>query len=703
MPTLIRGFIDETTEWLEKVERDLRQLRNEPDDAAVMGQLFRTFHSIKGNAAWCSLPRIEALAHATENLLGAIRDNIVQVNDEVAAALFSATDAVRAMVARLEREGQEPDEDHAPLVSTLLELSTPRQQEAPVEGEKFGDSATIETAALWIGFGDSVRVDVTTLDGLLESAQRLTVISNHLKRLAVAAPDDRALTRLSRSLESVSDYIEKLTMRARMQSLGTLWDKYPRLVRRLQASTGKQFDLRTHGRDIALDRTVIEAVKDPLTHLVRNALVHGIEPPDVRVAVGKPSAGRVTLRAYEENRFVCIEVSDDGAGIDADHARRKAVEMGLMRVDEAESLSNQQAVNLIFRPGFSLAPEVTPLSGRGVGMDVVRTNLEQLGGSVRVESQVGRGTAFLLRLPATLSYLETLVFRWGAYRFAVAESGLLEIVHVDPADRAKHLETIRNTPVYHLRGAPIPLVSPPDDGNGENPWEYIIVLEGPDVPFGVVAESIVGSEKTTVRPFGEAGVTNPAIMGSSAHGGGHVTWVLDPGGLARNLGPVFAALSQRRARKPPMKKARKPTPAVQAAPASPDKTPSPRTQPRRRALVVDDSPTMRVLMRRMLNDLGFEITEALNGRMALEVLEQMESVDLVMCDWNMPEMSGIDFIRAARADARYKDVPIMIVSTEADRRKVAEALEAGADDYIRKPFTPAVIAKKVGLIGWLAE
>lgn len=702
MPALIRGFIEETSEWLEQVEGDLRTLRDKPRDAAVLGQLFRTFHSIKGNAAWCSLPRIEALAHATENLLGAVRDDAVEASGEVVAALFAATDAVRAMVAGLDRDGQEPDKDHAALRRALADLSTPRQGGARAEGEMFSGSPATETPVMWTGFKNSVRVDVATLDGLLESAHHLAVISNHLKRHAAIAPDDHTLTRLSRSLESVSDYIDKLTMLARMQSLGDLWDKYPRLVRRLQSTTGKQFDLRMHGREIALDRTVIEAIKDPLTHLVRNAMVHGIEPPEARVGAGKTAAGRVTIRAYEENRHVCIEVSDDGAGIDPERTRQKAVEMGLMSAKEAAALSQQEAVNLVFHPGFSLASEVTPLSGRGVGMDVVRTNIEQLGGTVRAESQLGWGTAFLLRIPAALSYLETLVFRWGTCRFAVPESALLEIVHVDTADRAKHLETIRNTPVYPLRGTPLPLVYPPDDGTGEHPWEYIIVLEGPELPFGVMVESIVGSEKTTVRPFGEADVTNPAIVGSSAHGDGKVTWVLDPGGLARDLGPVFAALKKRRALNPPTKKARKPAPPAPAT-VRPEKAPPIRGQARRRALIIDDSPTMRVLMRRMLAELGFDITEALNGRMALEVLERMETVDLIMCDWNMPEMSGIEFIRAARADARYKDVSIMMVSTEADRRKVAEALEAGADDYIRKPFTPAVIAKKVGLIGWLAE
>ena len=700
MPTLIKGFIMESTEGLEQVERDLQALRDMPFDMTLVGQIFRTFHSIKGNAAWCSLPRIEALSHATETLLGAIRESTVSINGEVMAALFAATDAMRALLAHLERSGEEHENDYASLQRALLELSTPQQRCEVAAGEMFGEGSDTPTTALWIGFKSSVRVDVTTLDGLLESAQHLSVISTRLKRHAAMASDDRELTRLSRSLESVSDYLEKLTLRARMQPLGTLWDKYPRLLRRLQSATGKQYDLRMDGRDIELDRTIIEAIKDPMTQLVRNAMVHGIEPPDARIAAGKPAVGQIVLRAYEENRFVHIEISDDGAGIDPDRARVKAVEMGLMRVDEVGALSTQQALDLVFLPAFSLAKEVTRLSGRGVGMDVVRTNIEQLGGSISVESHLGRGTSFSLRLPASMSYLETLVFGWGSHRYAVPESRLLEIVHVEPAARARHLEMFRGAPVYHLRGTPLPIVFPPDDGSGESPWEYIIVLEGPELPFGVVADTILGSEKTMVRPFGEAGVTHPAIIGTTAQGDGEITWVLDPGGLARNLAPLFAALSTRRTVKTPVKKVRRPAPATVRT-ATPPPPPKARTQ--RRALIVDDSPTMRQLMRRMLADLGFEISEALNGRLALERLDALEGLELIMCDWNMPEMNGIEFIRTVRADARYKDVSIMMVSTEADRRKVAEALEAGADDYIRKPFTPAVIAKKVGLIGWMAE
>lgn len=708
MPDLIQAFVAETTEWLEQVERDLHALRDGAVDEDLVGRLFRTFHSVKGNAGWCAFPRIEALAHATETLLAAMRDGTREADAEVVGGLFAATDSLRALVEQVATNGIEPPAEgprEQQVLANLAALRTPTRAAHPDIGNDTPPAPLPDgtETKLWIGLESSVRIDVGVLDGLLEQAQRLSLLGVRLARHAGGHPQDTALNRLAQSIATASEALEQLTLQARMQPIGTVWDKYPRLARRIQAATGKLFDLSIQGRETPLDRTMLEALKDPMTHIVRNALVHGIETPSARVQAGKRPVGRVWLRAYEENRFVHVEIADDGAGIDPDRARARAVEMGLMSESAAHALTHMDAVNLVFLPGFSLTTEVTRLSGRGVGLDVVKNGLERVGGSFHIESQVGGGTTFCLRVPAALTYQETLLFAWRGRRYAVPEGRLLEIVRASGATDPRSLESVRGIAHYSLRGNRLPVIAPPGASDTSGGWEYIIVLQGADLPFGVLADSINGSEKLTVRPLPDN--ASPGLVGTASRGDDEVTWVIDPTELARTLGAAATTPTPRRTtgvekRASAMRPPRTPPSARAAPPASHSNT---RAASPRRALIVDDSSVMRARMRRMLSDLGFEITEAANGRLALEQLAAMNGADLVMCDWNMPEMNGLEFIRAVRADKRYKDLPVMMVSTEADRRKVSEALEAGADDYIRKPFTPSVIAKKVGLIGWLAE
>jgi len=700
---LLRGFIAETNESLSRLESDLTDLRKTPLDEGLVGSIFRVFHNLKGNAGLCALPRLEALAHAAETLLDAVRDHRVNADEPVIRALLAAADAAKNQVDHIAVSGRELEADHTDLKRVLVDLASGAM---PESNPRSAERADTTDPSLWVGLEGSVRIDVPLLDGLLERAQRLSTAAAQLTRHAATIGKDPSLNRLSTTIGALSDEIEELTLRARLQPIGTVFDKYPRLARRLQASADRSLELRIQGRDVQIDRTILEAITDPITQLVRNAVVHGIETAESRMQAGKRPTGRLDLRAHAEDRYVHIEISDDGAGIDPARVRAKAVEMGLIGADEAQRLSHADTMRLIFAPGFSLSAEVTRLSGRGVGLDVVKTNLESVGATIQVESRVGRGTTFTLRIPATLSYPLSLVFSWGGNRYAVPEERLLEIIAVAPQARAERYETVRGIRTYRLRDSRLPLVLPPSHDDTEHTWEFIIALQGDDAPFGVVAESIHGSEKLTVRPLPDTRAARTGILGTASRGNREMTWVLDPVGLSAGLNSAF---KRQATRKPALRAARvkSPSPREPAGRASQGARrgptpPTPVTRPRR-ALIVDDTASMRRLMRRMLAELGFEIEEALNGREALERLSSHEGIELIMVDWNMPEMNGIDFIRSVRANPRYNPITIMMVSTEADQRKVTRALEAGADDYIRKPFTPTVIAKKLGLIGWIAQ
>lgn len=390
----------------------------------------------------------------------------------------------------------------------------------------------------------SIRVDVGLLDKLMNLVGELVLARNQITQFGSSQEDPAFLGTVQR-LNLLTGELQAGVMKTRMQPVGSVWGKFPRLVRDLAVACGKQVRIDMEGQETELDRTIIEAVRDPLTHMVRNAVDHGIEPPAERAAWGKPAEGRLFLHALHEGGKVVIELTDDGGGIDPRRVRDKALLSGLVTPEQAARLGDRELLDLIFLPGFSTTDRVTQFSGRGVGMDVVRTNIEKIGGTVDVDSTLGRGTTIRMKIPLTLAIIPALVVSTGGDRYAIPQVSLLELVRLEGEQVRKGVEQFHGIPVYRLRGNLLPLVyldrelgvEPIRAGDEIN----IVVLQADDRPFGLVVDAIRDTEEIVVKPLQKALKGIGVFSGATIMGDGNVALILDVLGLAQRAGVVSGA------------------------------------------------------------------------------------------------------------------------------------------------------------------
>ncbi|MDH5491663.1 MAG: chemotaxis protein CheW [Myxococcales bacterium] len=388
----------------------------------------------------------------------------------------------------------------------------------------------------------SVRVPVGLLDKLMNLVGELVLARNQVLQYTHTI-DDPGFLATSQRLNLVTTELQEHVMQTRMQPIGNVWSKLPRVVRDLAKSFGKKVRLQMEGKETELDKTLVEAIKDPLTHLVRNAVDHGIEDPANRIAAGKDEEGTLLLRAFHEGGQVIIEITDDGGGIEPAKLREKAVQKGMMGHEAAARLSDREAMNLIFSPGFSTAAMVTNVSGRGVGMDVVRTNIERIGGTVDVQSESGKGTSFRVKIPLTLAIIPALIVRSEGERFAIPQVSLLELVRLEAEQVSANIERIHGAPVYRLRGNLLPLVDLRDALQQRSPAQAqaalsseavnIVVLQADDRPFGLIVEDVHDTEEIVVKPLGKQIKAVSAFAGATIMGDGRVALILDVLGLAQ--------------------------------------------------------------------------------------------------------------------------------------------------------------------------
>jgi two-component system, chemotaxis family, sensor kinase CheA len=460
---IVREFLVEGNENLDTLDRELIQLEKDPHNRATLASVFRTIHTIKGTCGFLGFTKLEAVAHVGENLLSKLRDSELLLNPEITTALLRLVDAVRQMLQSIEAIGNEGERDDDELMVMLTRVmqggsleavsiaagpaailvtphGVPNRKAKPAPNIKIEKrraplptKAAVETKiapaehekvlhteeydapqgqpANRAGVSEgSIRVDVALLDRLMNLVSELVLARNQVLQFSNTA-DDPAIVAPSHRLNLITTELQEGVMKTRMQPIGNIWSKFPRTVRDVATSCGKQVRIEMFGQETELDKTIIAAIKDPLTHLVRNSVDHGIELPEGRVAAGKRAEGCLTLRAYHQGGQVNIEISDDGAGLDQERIRRKAVERGLLTAEKAAQLSEREILNLIFLPGFSTAEKITNVSGRGVGMDVVKTNIEKIGGTVEVQSAVGVGTTVKSKIPLTLAIIPGLVVR----------------------------------------------------------------------------------------------------------------------------------------------------------------------------------------------------------------------------------------------------------------------------------------------------
>jgi two-component system chemotaxis sensor kinase CheA len=522
---ILLAFLEESRENLDQLDRDLVLLESRPGDDELLARVFRVVHTLKGTCGFLGLTRLETLAHAGEDVLGALRAHDLTLSPELTTTLLRLVDTVRSVLAALESTSTEPDDEHAPLIAELrAHLPTTAAPATAPEAV----AAPAEEAVVVPATESTVRVEVAVLDTLMNLVGELVLTRNRIGELA-AQDDDGPLSAPFRELRAVAGSLQDSVMTARLQPIGTITGKHRRIARDLATGLGKQVRVELEGEDVGVDKAVNEALKDPLLHLVRNAVDHGIELPEERAAAGKPVVGTLRIRAFHEGGRVHVEVSDDGRGVDPAMLRSRAVADGVLTEEEAAALSEPEAYDLMFRAGMSTREEVTSLSGRGVGMDVVRTAVEQVGGSVDVASTPGQGSLFRLNVPLTLAIMPVLVTWCGGSRFAIPQVHLREVVHLSDGQIVDDVEGAR---LLRLRGRLVPLVELDDrlnltTGREDRDGLVVVLVETDGRRFGIVVDDVVDTIDAVVKPLPRLLRRINVFAGSTILGDGAPCLILD--------------------------------------------------------------------------------------------------------------------------------------------------------------------------------
>jgi two-component system chemotaxis sensor kinase CheA len=588
---VVKEFLVESYENLDQLDRDLVSLEQDPTNRERLASIFRTIHTIKGTCGFFGFSKLESVAHVGENLLSKLRDGVLTLDPECTSALLAMVDAVRAMLASIESAGNDGENQYSDLVKQLTKLQdtsaaskpaapaqkaeapkveaskpetpkaeaatpapapvaaepkpappAPKPEPAPAPPTPPPAKADAKPAAKEGDHGavseSTIRVDVGLLDKLMNLVGELVLARNQVLQFN-ASQKDAAFLSTSQRLNLITTELQEGVMKTRMQPIGNIWNKFPRVVRDLAMMCGKQVRIEMEGKETELDKTIIEAIKDPLTHLVRNSVDHGIEKPETRTANGKSAEGMLLLRAYHEGGQVNIEIIDDGGGLNVERIKNKGVERGLITRDQAQRMNDREAGHLIFLPGFSTAEQITNVSGRGVGMDVVKTNIEKIGGTVDIQSTQGHGTTIKIKIPLTLAIIPALMVTSGGDRYAIPQVSLLELVRLEGEQARKGIERIHGAPVYRLRGNLLPLVylnktleveSKSKNADTTN----IVVLQADDRQFGLVVDPFNDTEEIVVKPLGKLLKGISVFAGATIMGDGRVALILDVLGIAQS-------------------------------------------------------------------------------------------------------------------------------------------------------------------------
>ncbi|WP_426435996.1 hybrid sensor histidine kinase/response regulator [Bradyrhizobium genosp. P] len=633
MDDLLREFLTETGESLDTVDNQLVRFEQDPNNAKILDNIFRLVHTIKGTCGFLGLPRLEALAHAGETLMGKFRDGM-PVKAEAVTLILSSIDRIKEILAGLEATEAEPEGTDRDLIDQLEamvergmaamsdstqsissgstqsmpaageaapvdempEVAAPPVQPAMTEGtlvvqtlerplrpgevsldelerafretapevapapvakpaapavaavEPAGARKPARKAAVAetdVQEGDkianqSIRVNVDTLEHLMTMVSELVLTRNQLLEISRRNEDTEFKVPLQR-LSNVTAELQEGVMKTRMQPIGNAWQKLPRIVRDLSGELNKQIELEMHGADTELDRQVLDLIKDPLTHMVRNSADHGLETPAERQASGKPEQGTIRLSAYHEGGHIIICIADNGRGLNTERIKAKAIQSGLVTEAELEKMTEAQIHKFIFAPGFSTAAAITSVSGRGVGMDVVRTNIDQIGGTIDIKSVAGEGASVTIKIPLTLAIVSALIVEAGGDRFAIPQLSVVELVRAR-ANSEHRIERIKDTAVLRLRNKLLPLIHLKkllkiDDGATSDPENgFIVVTQVGSQTFGIVVDGVFHTEEIVVKPMSTKLRHIDMFSGNTILGDGAVIMIIDPNGIAKALG-----------------------------------------------------------------------------------------------------------------------------------------------------------------------
>lgn len=591
MDELLQEFLTETGENLDTVDRELVRFEQNPNDRDILRNIFRLVHTVKGTCGFIGLPRLEALTHAAESVIGQFRDGAT-VKPSAVTAILETIDRIKEILSELAEKGQEPEGNDETLIGELqglanlarTELVQSKPEEAPLDpvaaylarhgkaqeaaafpvssddivfrsapGPQRGPDGRIELKQPQAEEGTSqrsggpptLRVAVDTIEHLMTMVSELVLTRNQLLEVS-RQQEDAGLKAPLQRLSLITAELQDGVMKTRMQPIGNAWAKLPRIVRDLSSELGKRIELATEGAETELDRQILDLIKDPLIHMVRNCADHAIEQPEERRAAGKPEHGTIRVSACHEGGSVTIAVADDGRGLDVARIGLKAIAAGLATEAEIEKMSDAQIARFVFHPGFSTAENVTSVSGRGVGMDVVKANVDSVGGIVDIASRPGQGTTISIKIPLTLAIIAALIVVAGEERYAIPQTAVRELVRVKAGDENR-IEEINGAPVMRLRGRLLPVVALSDlmgHAKKDGADGFIVITQIGERQFGILVDGVFHTEEIVVKPMSSKLRHLPLFSGNTILGDGAVVLIVDPNGIGRLVGAAGSGAAE---------------------------------------------------------------------------------------------------------------------------------------------------------------
>ncbi len=550
MAEILDTFLVESNEILEALGQNLVEIEKRPNDAELLNAIFRASHTLKGTSSFLGFTQMSEFSHRLEDLLNKLRKNELTVTPETIDVMLEAYNALKMLLNRIQARNAEPMDlnailakldrcIHGTTIQAVNVASTPAEQPTPSEETQAQNPGSLQKLG-----ETTIRVDVARLDNLMNLVGELVLARNRLSQTTQmfgveqnAATFARELQETSAAIDFATTELQMAVMKTRMVPVAKVFDKLPRLVRELSRETSKEVNLQIYGKDTELDKSIIDELYDPLVHIIRNCIDHGIETPEVRKAAGKSETGTIVVNAEHEGNHIIISVEDDGKGMNPEVIKAKAVEKGILTANEAAEMSKRELLNLIFVPGFSTAESVTNISGRGVGMDVVRTNVTKLKGIIEIDSEPGRGTVITLKLPLTLAIIQGLIVEAAGEFFALPLGSVMEVVRV----QRDEIETVNGLEVMRMRDMVLPLGRITDLMHLEckedaTPWKYIVVVGWSEQRLGIIVDSLHGQREIVIKSLGDYLGNVPAIAGSTILGDGRIILIIDIGEFIQMCG-----------------------------------------------------------------------------------------------------------------------------------------------------------------------
>ncbi len=754
MQEILEDFLVEAFELVEQIDHDLVELETNPEDLELLNRIFRVAHTVKGSSSFLNFDVLTKLTHHMEDVLNKARHGELKITPDIMDVVLESIDRMKTLLNSIRDNGNDTaiGMDIGPICARLTAISegespssaesnevpaeAPKEEPAPapepeVDVNQLSDSeveAEIErllkarkaedqarraqkkqnaasptnskpaastpkaentekkvpaSGGGGGGMDQTIRVEVKRLDHLMNLIGELVLGKNRLLKIYDDVEEryegEKFLEELNQvvsQLSIITTDVQLAVMKTRMQPIAKVFNKFPRVVRDLSRELGKHIELEITGEETELDKSIVEEIGDPIMHMIRNSCDHGIEDPATRAANGKPEKGIVQLKAYNEGNHIVVEITDDGKGLDANGLKAKAIEKNLITEREADQMTDKEAFALIFKPGFSTATKVTNVSGRGVGMDVVKTNIEKLNGVIEIDSELGKGSSFKLKIPLTLAIIQSLLVGTQEEYYAIPLASVLETVRVPIDD----IYTIEGKNVLRLRDEVLSLVRLSDVFGVKQVLEsgdqtYVVVIGVAESKLGIIVDTLIGQEEIVIKSMGDYLQNIQGIAGATIRGDGRVTLIIDVGAMmdmAKEIKVDIKAQLESSAKKPKEK-------------------PSDY-----KVLIVDDSKMDRTLMQKALEPLGVSLIEATNGVEALNIIKSGDhDIDAILIDIEMPRMDGYTLAGEIRKYSKYRNLPLIAVTSRTSKTDRLRGVEVGMTEYITKPYSPEYLENVV--------